>query len=123
MALHVAHHRQQGQQQQQQQQQQQMSPHQQQQQSVSLNPYSRPPSPASLAPQSHSSHIIRPSQPVKIAGRKRKKQESPEEKPEDISYALGSSQPPARRLRRLHEACARCRSKKIKVSVVSTSGY
>lgn len=42
-------------------------------------------------------------------GRKRKKQEDP-----DDPLASGSQAPPARRLRRLHEACARCRSKKIK---------
>ncbi|KAG9018248.1 hypothetical protein FRB90_011754 [Tulasnella sp. 427] len=49
------------------------------------------------------------SQAAKMNGRKRKKQEDP-----DDPLASGSQAPPARRLRRLHEACARCRSKKIK---------
>jgi hypothetical protein len=44
----------------------------------------------------------------KPVGRKRKKSEGNQNE-------MGESQP--RRLRRLHEACARCRSKKIKVSL------
>ncbi|KAG8907998.1 hypothetical protein FRB99_001164 [Tulasnella sp. 403] len=47
------------------------------------------------------------SQAAKASSRKRKKADSPED-------AVHNQPPPARRLRRLHEACARCRSKKIK---------
>ncbi|KAG8929189.1 hypothetical protein FRC01_004725 [Tulasnella sp. 417] len=71
---------------------------------------------------SSSSGLVPPPQPtpadishqaVKMNGRKRKKQEDP-----DDPLAAGSQAPPARRLRRLHEACARCRSKKIKAANV-----
>ncbi|KAG8970584.1 hypothetical protein FRC03_006713 [Tulasnella sp. 419] len=49
------------------------------------------------------------------SNRKRKKTDTPEENTQDPASSTG---PPPRRLRRLHEACARCRSKKIKACIV-----
>ncbi|KDQ14329.1 hypothetical protein BOTBODRAFT_349070 [Botryobasidium botryosum FD-172 SS1] len=74
-----------------------------------------PMSPSSVTLPSASSSVHSPTPPDTsatsarpLAGKKRKKSESNEE------GRLDQQQQPPRRLRRLHEACARCRSKKIK---------